>query len=125
MNTVINYMYRDGADWKNIQCAVLSGVLSDEQKQAIKDACDSGEYFIPRQVGLPEERFSEITEDDHCWFEFLSLEDTDKPVTELISAKEMYENFVSVKGNWNETAWLDDLSEEEKEIVGVMPFEKE
>ena len=42
-----------------------------------------GEYFIPRQVGMPERKFDEYdTEADHCWFELSKegFEYTEQPV---------------------------------------------
>ena len=126
MNTIIKYMYRNGANWKNSQDAILSGTLTEDQKKAIENACKGSEYFIPRQVNLPEGRLGEITEDDHAWFELLSIEDTYEKPTESITADELYQNFMEVKGNWNETAWLEDLDEEEKaRVIGQYEMDNE
>ena len=66
MNTRINYLYRDACNYKRSNCAVVAGTLTDEEKKEIFQSLD-GEYFIPRQVGLPEVRFDDSpTVDDHC-----------------------------------------------------------
>lgn len=107
MNTGIYYLYRDGSNYKNMNRQVVSGELTDEQKEKILESCDEGEYFIPRQVGLPEERFDDIDEDDHAWFEMSRMFKTDMEPTVDLSAQEMYENFLKASGNWNANLWLE------------------
>lgn len=102
MNTKIQYLYRDNCNYKMPNSAVVKGTLTEEQKKGIRKSCDCGEYFIPRQVGLPETRFGSITEDDHCWFELQEIEETDAKATELISAEEVYSNFLSAAENWQD-----------------------
>ncbi len=104
MNTQINYLYRDASNYKKHQSVVVEGTFTDEQMKAIDKSLSEGLYFIPRQVGLPEERFDEVTEDDHCWFE-ISIEDfkqTSNEPTELITAKDVYEGFARAgKEGWD------------------------
>ena len=69
MNTKISYLYRDGSNYKMPNEAVIAGIVTKQQVAVIMNCLDCGEYFIPGQVGLPEKRFGEWTEDDHCWFE--------------------------------------------------------
>ena len=57
MNTKISYLYRDADNYKMHNKCVIAGTLTTEQTRTIKDCCEMGEYFIPRQVGLPERRF--------------------------------------------------------------------
>ncbi len=57
MNTKISYLYRDADNYKMHNKCVIAGTLTTEQARTIKDSCEMGEYFIPRQVGLPERRF--------------------------------------------------------------------
>ena len=53
MDTKICYLYRDAGNYKVHNECVIQGELSKEQIQSILDCCDMGEYFIPRQVGMP------------------------------------------------------------------------
>lgn len=70
MNTKISYLYRDADNYKMHNKCVIAGTLTTEQTRTIKDCCEMGEYFIPRQVGLPERRFDRYDPTvDHCWFE--------------------------------------------------------
>lgn len=106
MNTEIYYLYRDASNYKNINREVIHGTLSDSQINDIMKSLSEGEYFIPRQVGLPEARFGDISEDDHCWFELSRIFTTDSEPTLELTAEEMYKNFIAASGNWDETAWL-------------------
>lgn len=104
-NTCIQYLYRDSSNYKKLNQVVISGCMSDVQIDMIIACLNESEYFIPRQVGLPEERFDDITEDDGCWFE-LSKENfshTNKRPTVDLSSDELVANFVKVKGNWDDT----------------------
>ena len=70
MNTKISYLYRDADNYKVYNECIVQGEISEEKNKQILDCCDMGEYFIPRQVGLPERKFDKYdTEVDHCWFE--------------------------------------------------------
>lgn len=105
MNTRIEYLYRDASNYKKSNQVIVAGVLSEAQKQTIQECLSGGEYFIPRQVGFPEIRFEEITEDDHCWFE-LSTEnfyETTQNVTVKMTADEVVNAFLSAKDNWQDT----------------------
>ena len=84
MNTKISYLYRDADNYKKVNECVIAGTLTTEQICTIKDCCDMGEYFIPRQVGLLERRFDDYdSEIDHCWFELNedSFSETTEPPT--------------------------------------------
>ena len=65
MNTKINYLYRDGCNYKQHNEEIIAGTFTTEQMNTIIDCLDCGEYFIPSQVGFSEIRFG----DDTCWFE--------------------------------------------------------
>ncbi len=101
MNTQISYLYRDASNYKQHMMVVLSGVVSDEDKQLIKAKLDSGEFFIPSQVDLPDLQgmmINGIDEDeDHVWHELLGIKTTEsKPTYELTSA-ELVSRFSAVK----------------------------
>lgn len=107
-NTRVSYLYRDASNYKSWNEVILAGTLTKEQVRTIMSLCDSGEYFIPSQVGLPEVRFSDISEDDHVWFELAEegFQMTTAKPTELITAEELYQNFLSVNGKWDDTTCL-------------------
>ena len=104
-NTKIGYLYRDASNYKKWNEVVVKGNISPEQINTIVDCLDGELHFIPRQVGLPEERFDEMTEDDHAWFELEreSFEPTGHAATEDISVSELVKNFIKAKNNWDES----------------------
>ena len=107
MNTQIRYLYRDASNYKVENECVVAGTFTQEQIAQILDCCDLGEYFIPTQVGLPEQRFDRYDpEEDHCWFELSEdgFEETAKPATVGISAQQLVESFAAAKEHWNDTA---------------------
>lgn len=69
MNTKIEYLYRDGSNYKMHNECIIRGPVTDEQINIIMASLDEGEYFIPSVVGMPELRFSGLNNDDHPWFE--------------------------------------------------------
>lgn len=104
-NTKISYLYRDASNYKNRNEAVISGPITEEQKNIIMDCLDGREFFIPSQVGLPEERFEDETEDDHCWFELdaNSFSETDLKADVDLTVEQLVNNFVAAKGNWDDS----------------------
>ena len=107
MNTRVEYLYRDADNYKVYNVCVISGMLTQEQRQAICGCLDMGEFFIPSAVGLPENRFSDITEADHCWFEMCAnpFEDTLAEPTVGITSDELVAAFQRCKNNWPESEW--------------------
>lgn len=105
MNTRICYMYRDADNYKTHHDEVLSGEITQQQLMAIVDCLDEKTYFIPHQVGLPEVRFDQVTESDHCWFELCPEQDfsstNDEPTID-ITVDELVERFQKAKGHWDE-----------------------
>ncbi len=116
MNTKIRYLYRDANNYKVPNECVIIGTLTKEQAGRILDCCDMGEYFIPEQVGLPEERFESYDpEVDHCWFEMdqNSFSLTEDPATVNVTAEELVNRFAQCLGKW------DDRKQEILEIRGM------
>ena len=114
MNTQIRYLYRDASNYKVENECVVTGTFTPEQIAQIMDCCDLGEYFIPTQVGLSEQRFDRYDpEEDHCWFELSEdgFEETAKPATVGISAQQLVENFAAAKEHWNDTAFQTQMNE--------------
>lgn len=108
LNTQINYLYRDADNYKILNTCIIAGVIDAEQIAKIMECLDDGEYFIPRQVGLPERRFDKIDpQSDHCWFELSSnsFELTDRPSDFNLTAKELVENFQKAKDHWDDS-WM-------------------
>ena len=114
-NTKIYYLYRDASNYKKGNEAIVEGAITQEQIDTIMDCLDEGEYFIPKQVGLPEVRFDKITEDDHCWFELdkYGFTATDEEPTVRMTIDELVEKFKAASGNWDDSKLLADADEEE------------
>ena len=67
-----------------------------------------GEYFIPRQVGMPERKFDEYdTEADHCWFELSKegFEYTKQPANVSLTVQRLAENFAVCRNNWKDAEY--------------------
>ncbi len=105
MNTRISYLYRDASNYKVTNEVIIFGSISDYQINIIIGCLDSGEYFIPDQVGLPEERFGEFTEDDHCWFALQKddFEATKEKPNVHMTVNELVRKFLEAKGNWDDS----------------------
>lgn len=101
MNTEFNYLYRDASNYKKYNSFVLEGIMSKKDYEKIRQCLQDGIWFIPRRVGLPEDRFFPLTEEDHEYFEFVSLELTDKPAG-YMSVEELVHNFQDVYGKLEE-----------------------
>lgn len=111
MNTRIGYLYRDADNYKIHHDEVLRGEITQQQLATIVSCLDSGEYFIPHQVGLPDTRFDSITDSDHPWFELnpgWDFESTsDEPTIEM-TVDELVALFQAAKDNWDAEILLSD-----------------
>jgi len=106
MNTRFNYMYRDGGNNKREGSVIFAGEPRDinEEHRTLHAFMDD-EQFMAHQLGVPEiflwdpnasydpEDTSTypadigpgkycISDDDHCWHEFVGLELTEEPPTD-------------------------------------------
>lgn len=112
-NTLITYLYRDGCNYKQWNEAVLCGKITKKQIAAILSCLDEGLYFIPRQVGLEEIRFSGYDPDsDHAWFELTSddFQTVDRPATSDLSVSDLTDAFQkAAEDGWDELAYLEDI----------------
>ena len=109
MNTRINYQYRDAANYKVPNAAVVAGEMAEGDRRTIFGDCvEAGEYFIPSKVGLPErtmagEGYKPDDDLDHPYFELQSIEPTDAPPTVDMTADELAKRFRAYAGkNWLE-----------------------
>lgn len=85
MQTMLEYLYRDGGNYELFGEAVFAGEISEAERAAFVQACDVGQYFIASQIGLEDlqprmEGFYDAT-CDHVWSEFACFTLTDKPAT--------------------------------------------
>jgi len=74
--TCVHYMYRDANNYKAVITKRLVGVITDEQRQQIRDALEAGETFIPEQIGWEHAGRNQGTwtsfpneDDDHAYHE--------------------------------------------------------
>lgn len=119
--TVVPYLYRDAGNYKVHGTIVLNGVLSAENKEAIRATLADFEKFIPvdLELGIPElQRQSEVfpSEDDHLWHELeldLATEVQQLPpgTPEPIAAAAFVEAFLKVghPASWDILAAVDRL----------------
>lgn len=103
-NTRIEYLYRDASNYKIRNACVVKGTLTEAQQAEIYTCLVDGEYFIPGDVGLPETRFAEYTEDDHPWFEMDAdaFSETALAPDVDITADELVDAFRKRKDGWQE-----------------------
>jgi hypothetical protein len=101
----IEYLYRDAANYKQFASVVLVGAITSQELHTIAAALDSGLYFIPSQVGLPDLQSAMSgfpdPESDHVWHELdvqegISL--TTDPATETIDVHAVAGMFT---GHWD------------------------
>ncbi len=66
MNTQIHYLYRDASNYKAHHEIIVHGKITFAD---ITPHLESGEFFIPSQVGLPDlqSQLGKPTDDDHAW----------------------------------------------------------
>ena len=102
-NTRFSYMYRDGANYKNHDHIILSGILSESEINSLFEYQDEGTWFLPKQVGLNPLYFDNyILEIDHDWHEITSIDPTDEPPTTSMSIHDLLMAFQKAdKEGWN------------------------
>jgi hypothetical protein len=95
MNTCVEYLYRDGSNYKQWGAVVFRGSCDATLVRSLFLSLDGGEFFIAHQVRLPELFFADrpLYADDHCWHELAEVTSTfaapDDPLNRTI------EEFVS------------------------------
>ena len=83
-----NYLYRDEAnykEWGSFDFTNPDGLAVEEIERIPRQNFEQDELFIAHQVGIPEIFFystDPITEDDHCYHEFASVEAIETAETE-------------------------------------------
>lgn len=84
-NTALEYMYRDGCNFKQFRSSVLSGRITRAGVLKILSNLFNYNSFIPSQVGLPDLQGlfgTPWTEDDLAMHELQAIKYTSEPVTE-------------------------------------------
>ena len=105
MNTKMSYMYRDADNYKSFTEIVISGELTEVQKNRIVSKLDDDTYFIPEQLGLPANRLDDYPYDpevDHPYCELIGFELTAADATESLTVEELVAAFESVE-SWDES----------------------
>lgn len=86
LNLKLNYMYRDGANYKQFGWVIFSnpGFLSPRRAAGLfKEKLISGEYFVPQDWGLARlQKHAYDPEIDHEWHEFEDFEWTEEDATD-------------------------------------------
>jgi hypothetical protein len=108
---VVEYRYRDGANYKQHQDLLLVGDVDPSDVELIKRVVGENGWFIPEQVGLPslQRRFASFgavpDADDHVWHEFVALRAADEEdcarLTPNGAKSELLTTFRSIR-RWNE-----------------------
>lgn len=127
MRSIIFYTHEEminGRSIKETHRVVLADRLSDQQKELIKGCMKDEQFFIPRQVGLPEVM---LTPFSHGWWTIDNIEDTmDTVGTVICTPDELVEMFHKAKGNWVD--WTADPMEKAKFLINqycLQEFEAE
>lgn len=101
-NTVIDYGYRDGANYKTAGQAVLAGRISPSDAAALCRNLYDGEAFIPGQVGLQDlqDSFSGCESEwnpdfDHPYHELFKIKYSGATPTHSLSADEFARQMMS------------------------------
>jgi len=80
---IFEYQYRDASNYKARGQVLLDGSAKDDDLKALRAKLESGEFFIPEQVGIQplQPRLwaacgcAPDVDLDHCWHEFEGLRD--------------------------------------------------
>lgn len=103
MNTKIEYLYRDKMNYRILNTCIIPGLISNDQIRKIIATLRNGQMFIPRLVGLPEQKCKNLTEDDHDFFELdeNGFVPSFQPATLNMSADQLVRAFErEAKNNW-------------------------
>ncbi len=79
--TLFKYSYRDAGNFKSCGSVLLSGRLSQSERQLIEGKMESSEFFIAEEIGITPLYASlyaysgGMTDEDHVWHFFEEFED--------------------------------------------------
>ncbi|WKZ48507.1 MAG: hypothetical protein QY306_03940 [Anaerolineales bacterium] len=119
------YMYRDASNYKQHGEVLLSNETQlpvEEVENQIRSLLSDGLFFIARQVQVEERFFAVVSEDDHPWHEYVSVDATTDPTFDPVpDEKRDINTFLKEleqahHTGWDETQVRDDLIQQiEKE----------
>jgi hypothetical protein len=119
------YMYRDASNYKQHGEVILSNETQrtvEEVDTQIRSLLSDGLFFIARQVQVEERFFAVVSEDDHPWHEYVSVEATTDPTFDPVPEEKrdistfLKELDQTHRSGWDETRVRDDLIQQiEKE----------
>lgn len=104
-STSIEYLYRDGSNYKRLNKITVPGRYTERQIDTIIDCLHEGQWFIPQKIGFPEEKIDDReTEKDHPWFELNAwdFEDSTEPPQIDKSPEEIVNLFLAAKDHWED-----------------------
>lgn len=97
-NTEVEYMYRDGSNYKFHGSFIIEGEL---KKDDIKEYLHDFEFFVPHEIGLQHLLNLPMNQDDHYLHTFESFKET-KEVKFVCTAKE----FIRKMKHASENGWF-------------------
>lgn len=103
MNTKIEYLYRDKMNYRILNTCIIPGLISNDQIRKIIATLRNGKMFIPRLVGLPEQKFENLVDIDGDFFELdeNGFVPSFQPATLNMSADQLVKAFErEAKNNW-------------------------
>lgn len=112
------YMYRDASNYKQHGEVILSNetlLTVEEVDKQIHSLLSDGLFFIARQVQVEERFFAVVSEDDHPWHEYISVEATTDPTFDPVPEQQrdiaqfLMELEQVHRSGWDETRVRDDL----------------
>ncbi len=99
-NTKITYLYTDACNYKTWGEAIIQGTLTLNQ---LTPYMIDTEFFIPKDIGLPDLQPHPRAEDDHDLHTFEELEITEDKPTINLNAETLLINFQKARvGEWRE-----------------------
>lgn len=115
MNTRMEYLYRDAANYKSLNRAIVAGTITEDQKKAIYETLEDGTYFIPEQIGLDLYRGWNVTEDDHPYCELdvgHDFYETAEPADdEMFTVEDLVAAFAAAGGKWDAAQYAPEYDE--------------
>jgi len=119
------YMYRDASNYKQHGEVILPNETQrsvEEVDTQIRSLLSDGLFFIARQVQVEERFFDVVSEDDHPWHEFVSVEATTDPTFDPVPEEKrdistfLKELKQANRSGWDETQVCEDINQQiEKE----------
>ena len=112
------YMYRDASNYKQHGEVILPNetlLTVEEVDKQIRSLLSDGLFFIARQVQVEERFFAVVSEDDHPWHEYVSVEATTDPAFDPVPeqqrdiSKFLKEMEQAHRAGWDETQVREDL----------------